>query len=195
MANKVKELDHINKNIFIGTIGVFLSAKNEDKYEKEHGLSLLWEYLKSVDKQKPYLKVLQNRQSIVGALYFLSTAKYAPLNHLTKEKYEELQKVAEEYLEYDTDMFFEKIQNNFHERYEIDDNMVKITTSELGITQRELAERMGVHQNMPAKWSSGDEPSQMAVKFMELLLEHEKIKRQLDKFKQGFALIDEAKQG
>ena len=35
----------------------------------------------------------------------------------------------------------------------------------------------------------------MAFKFMELLLEHEKIKRQLDKFKQGFALIDEAKQG
>lgn len=195
MANKVKELDHINKNIFIGTIGVFLSAKNKDKYEKEHGLFLLWEYLKSVDKQKPYLRVLQNRQSIVGALHFLSTAKYAPLNHLTKEKCEELQKIAEEYLEYDTDMFFKKIQNNFHERYEIDDNMVKLTTNELGITQRELAERMGVHQNMPAKWSSGDEPSQMAVKFMELLLEHEKIKRQLDKFKQGFALIDEAKQG
>ncbi len=69
MANKVKELDHINKNIFIGTIGVFLSAKNKDKYEKEHGLFLLWEYLKSVDKQKPYLKVLQNRQSIVGAFF------------------------------------------------------------------------------------------------------------------------------
>nr|WP_314793744.1 hypothetical protein [uncultured Campylobacter sp.] len=74
-------------------------------------------------------------------------------------------------------------------------NIVKQVCRKLGITQRELAERMGVHQNMPAKWSSGDEPSQMAVKFMELLLEHEKIKRQLDKFKQGFALIDEAKQG
>ena len=74
-------------------------------------------------------------------------------------------------------------------------NIVKRVCKELGITQRELAERMGVHQNMPAKWSSGDEPSQMAVKFMELLIEHEKIKRQLDKFKQGFALIDEAKQG
>lgn len=141
MANKVKELDHIKKNIFIGTIGVFLNAKNKDKYEKEHGLFLLWEYLKSVDKQKPYLRVLQNRQSIVGALHFLSTAKYTPLNHLTKEKYEELQKIAEEYLEYDTDMFFKKIQNNFYERYEIDDNMVKITTNELGITQREPAER------------------------------------------------------
>ena len=76
-----------------------------------------------------------------------------------------------------------------------EDNIVKRVCKELGITQRELAERMGVSQNMPATWSSGSEPSNMAVKFMELLLEHEKIKRQLDKFKQGFALIDEAKQG
>lgn len=74
-------------------------------------------------------------------------------------------------------------------------NIVKRVCKELGITQRELAERMGVHQNMPAKWSSGDEPSQMAINFMELLINHEKTKRQLDKFKQGFALIDEAKQG
>ena len=74
-------------------------------------------------------------------------------------------------------------------------NIVKKVCAELNITQRERAERMGVHQNMPAKWSSGDEPSQMAINFMELLINHEKTKRQLDKFKQGFALIDEAKQG
>lgn len=190
MANKVKELDHINKNIFIGTIGVFLSAKNKDKYEKEHGLSLLWEYLKSVDKQKPYLKVLQNRQSIVGALHFLSTAKYAPLNHLTKEKCEELQKIAEEYLEYDTDVFFKKIQNNFHERYEIDDNMVKLTTNELGITQRELAERMGVSQGMPAKWAmEATPPPQWAIVSMNLLLENELMKAKLEKLKDFQSLI------
>lgn len=74
------------------------------------------------------------------------------------------------------------------------ENIVKKVCAELGITQRELAERMGVSQNMPATWSSGAEPSNMAVKFMELLINHEKTKRQLDKFKQGFALIDEAKQ-
>ena len=76
----------------------------------------------------------------------------------------------------------------------MDDNIVKRVCKELGITQRELAERIGVSQNMPATWSSGAEPSNMAVKFMELLINHEKTKRQLDKFKQGFALIDEAKQ-
>lgn len=191
MANKVKELDHINKNIFIGTIGVFLSAKNEDKYEKEHGLSLLWEYLKSVDKQKPYLKVLQNRQSIVGALYFLSTAKYAPLNHLTKEKYEELQKVAEEYLEYDTDMFFEKIQNNFHERYEIDDNMVKITTNELGITQRELAEIIKVNAGTPAQWVSKGEVPPTYQYLLELMLENKHLKEKITKFTAFKELLNE----
>lgn len=87
----------------------------------------------------------------------------------------------------------QKQEQNLQEA--MDDNIVKRVCKELGITQRELAERMGVHQNMPAKWSSGDEPSQMAINFMELLINHEKTKRQLDKFKQGFALIDEAKQG
>lgn len=75
------------------------------------------------------------------------------------------------------------------------ENIVKLTCKELNITQRELAERMGVHSNMPAKWSSGDEPSQMAVKFMELLIENEKIKAKLDKFKLAFSLIEEAKKG
>lgn len=183
MANKVKELDHINKNIFIGTIGVFLSAKNKDKYEKEHGLFLLWEYLKSVDKQKPYLRVLQNRQSIVGALHFLSTAKYAPLNHLTKEKCEELQKIAEEYLEYDTDMFFEKIQNNFHERYEIDDNMVKLTTNELGITQRELAERIGMSADSLRTLSAKGQISTQTEAAINLVLENENLKKELENYK------------
>lgn len=75
-----------------------------------------------------------------------------------------------------------------------DENIVKRACRELGITQKELAERMGVSQNMPASWSSVAEPSKMAVKFMELLIEHEQLKRRLDKFKSGFALIDEARE-
>lgn len=73
-------------------------------------------------------------------------------------------------------------------------NIVKQVCKELGITQRELAERMGVSQNMPAKWAMADtEPSNMAIKFMELLIEHEKVKSKLDKFEKAFALIDEAR--
>ena len=75
----------------------------------------------------------------------------------------------------------------------MDDNIVKRVCKELGITQRELAERIGVASNTPAQWATQTTPPDMAVKFMELLIEHEKTKRQLDKFKQGFALIDEAK--
>jgi hypothetical protein len=126
-----------------------------------------------------------------------------------KELIEEINAKIKEIVGYDTFFhqggnhieFKDKKQNDlyviewhFDPNYK-EQNIVKRVCAELGITQRELAERMGVHQNMPAKWSSGDEPSQMAVKFMELLIEHEKIKRQLDKFKQGFALIDEAKLG
>lgn len=74
-------------------------------------------------------------------------------------------------------------------------NIVKRVCKELGITQRELAERMGVSQNMPAAWATQTQPSEMAVKFMELLIEHENIKKQLDKFKTAFKLIDEAKKG
>lgn len=73
------------------------------------------------------------------------------------------------------------------------ENIVKRVCKELGITQRELAERIGVASNTPAQWATQTTPPDMAVKFMELLIEHEKTKRQLDKFKQGFALIDEAK--
>lgn len=72
-------------------------------------------------------------------------------------------------------------------------NIVKRVCKELGITQRELADRIGVASNTPAQWATQTTPPDMAVKFMELLIEHEKTKRQLDKFKQGFALIDEAK--
>ena len=74
------------------------------------------------------------------------------------------------------------------------ENIVKQVCAELGITQKELAEIMGVSPNMPAKWAmAGTEPSNMAIKFMELLLEHNKAKTKLDKFKKAFALIDEAK--
>ena len=75
----------------------------------------------------------------------------------------------------------------------MNENIVKKVCAELGITQRELAERIGVAPNTPAQWATQTTPPDMAIKFMELLIEHEKIKRQLDKFKQGFALIDEAR--
>ncbi|AQW85588.1 hypothetical protein CPIN18020_0347 [Campylobacter pinnipediorum subsp. caledonicus] len=74
-----------------------------------------------------------------------------------------------------------------------DENIVKKVCKELNITQRELAEMIGVAENTPAQWATQKEPPLMAIKFMELLLEHDKTKKQLDKFIQGFKLIDQAK--
>ncbi|AQW81396.1 hypothetical protein [Campylobacter pinnipediorum] len=74
------------------------------------------------------------------------------------------------------------------------ENIVKHTCRILGITQKELAEMIGVADNTPAQWATQKEPPEMAIKFMNLLLAHNKVKKQLDKFKQAFKLLDEAKQ-
>ncbi|MCZ6161968.1 helix-turn-helix transcriptional regulator [Campylobacter ureolyticus] len=76
-----------------------------------------------------------------------------------------------------------------------DENIVKKVCRELEITQRELAERLGVAQNTPAQWATQTEPPEMAVKFMELMLKYKKTETQLNKFKKAFELIDEAKGG
>ncbi len=99
-----------------------------------------------------------------------------------------MQKAAEEYLEYDVDMFFEKIQNNFHERYEIDDNMVKITTSELDITQRELAERMDMPESTVARWKGGDLP-RLAELYLNALLENIELKSKLETIKKAHEIV------
>ncbi|BCX79242.1 DNA-binding transcriptional regulator [Campylobacter sp. 19-13652] len=73
-------------------------------------------------------------------------------------------------------------------------NIVKEVCAELGITQKELAERMGVSSGMPAKWAMKDgNPPEWAIKFIKLLIEHKQIKDRLDKFNQAFALIDKAR--
>ena len=45
-----------------------------------------------------------------------------------------------------------------------EENIVKRVCKELNLTQRELAERMGVSQGMPAKWAmEGTTPPQQFV--------------------------------
>lgn len=72
----------------------------------------------------------------------------------------------------------------------MDDNIVKRVCKELGITQRELAERMGVSQGMPAKWAmEATPPPQWAIVSMNLLLENEQMKAKLEKLKDFQSLI------
>ncbi len=73
------------------------------------------------------------------------------------------------------------------------ENIVKLTCKELGITQKELAERLGTHLTTVQKWASSNELPKNAIKSIELLLENEKLKIKLNKFKTAFDMIDEAR--
>ena len=71
-----------------------------------------------------------------------------------------------------------------------EENIVKRVCKELNITQRELAERMGVSQGMPAKWAmEATPPPQWAIVSMNLLLENERMKAKLEKLKDFQSLI------
>ena len=74
------------------------------------------------------------------------------------------------------------------------ENIVKQTCKELGITQKELAERLGTHLNTVQKWSSSNELPSNAIKSIELLLENERLKSKVDKFETAFNLIDDARE-
>jgi len=56
------------------------------------------------------------------------------------------------------------------------DNPVQSTASTLGITQKELAERIGAAEATVRNWSAGKVIPQWAIKSMELLIENEKNK-------------------
>jgi len=73
------------------------------------------------------------------------------------------------------------------------ENIVKKVCKELGITQKELAERMGVNDVTVRNWSSKGNPPEWAINFMNLLLEYEKVKEKADKAKQIAILLDELK--
>jgi len=73
------------------------------------------------------------------------------------------------------------------------ENIVKKVCKELGITQKELAERMGVNDVTVRNWSSKGNIPDWAIKFMTLLLEYEKVKEKADKAKQIAILLDELK--
>ena len=72
-------------------------------------------------------------------------------------------------------------------------NIVKQTCKELGITQKELAERLGVNDGTIRKWSSQTEPPEWGVKFLQLLLQNKETKSKLELFQNAFNMIDKAR--
>jgi len=73
------------------------------------------------------------------------------------------------------------------------DNIVKKVCKELGITQKELAERLGTHLTTVQKWAGAKEIPNNAKKCLDLLVENYKLKEKLNKFQTAFNLIDEAR--
>ena len=69
-----------------------------------------------------------------------------------------------------------------------DENIVKKTCKELGITQKELAERMGVAEGTMRNWSSNNDIPEWAQKFITTIAENEKNKNAIAKFKEFIEL-------
>jgi len=72
-------------------------------------------------------------------------------------------------------------------------NIVKKVCKELGITQKELAERLGVDDGTVRKWSSSGKTPTWAINFINCLIEKKECEEKLQKFKTAFKLIEEAK--
>jgi len=74
-----------------------------------------------------------------------------------------------------------------------DENIVKRTCKELGITQKELAEKLGTHLTTVQKWVSSNELPNSAKKSIELLLENKQLKEQVGMFKDALNMLDKAR--
>ncbi|PZP12293.1 MAG: XRE family transcriptional regulator [Aliarcobacter butzleri] len=70
------------------------------------------------------------------------------------------------------------------------ENTVKKVCSELGITQKELAEELGMKPTALSNWANGDIP-QIAQKALELLLENKKLKENFKILKKAHKILSE----
>ena len=72
-------------------------------------------------------------------------------------------------------------------------NLVKQTCKELGITQKELAERIGVHNVTVRNWTSKGNIPEMAKNMMILLVEKKELVNYVSKMKNFVNIFDELK--
>lgn len=77
-----------------------------------------------------------------------------------------------------------------------DENIVKRVCKELGITQRELAERLGVHITAVQKWvANANELPLQTQKVLELVLENHRLKTKVEKIEKIISLFNELIRG
>ena len=72
-----------------------------------------------------------------------------------------------------------------------EENIVKKTCKELGITQKELAVLMGVNDGTIRKWSSQTKPPEWGIAFLNTILKNKDLNEKLNKFYSAFALVQE----
>lgn len=74
----------------------------------------------------------------------------------------------------------------------MEENIVKKTCRELGVTQIELADIMGVAKNTATQWATQIKPPKYAIKFMKLLAEHKKTVEKLEKLENALNTLKNA---
>jgi len=70
-----------------------------------------------------------------------------------------------------------------------DENIVKQTCKELGVTQKELSERLGVSKPSVDRWASTGEIPDSSKKLINFLLENEYLKQELKELKQALKVL------
>ncbi len=72
-------------------------------------------------------------------------------------------------------------------------NIVKETAKELGMTQKQLAEELGIAEQTVRNWATKGEAPEWAVKFMNKLLENKSMKEEIENQKHTLEVFKEFK--
>ena len=72
-------------------------------------------------------------------------------------------------------------------------NLVKKTCKELGITQKELAEKIGIPQGTVNRWSATNDIPKMTILALNLILENNNLKNGAEYIRKGLSIFSEHK--
>jgi len=128
--------------------------------------------------------------SIASAIFYLESIGYDSIKcikaFIEKIKQDKLHDTGGTgVLEY-TDVNFESCKTNVEES---ETNIVKLACKELGITQKELAERLEVSKPSVDRWASTGEIPDSSKKLIEFLVENKKLKNELLELKQALIIL------
>ncbi len=72
---------------------------------------------------------------------------------------------------------------------ETEDNLVKKTCRELGITQKELAEKLNISLPTVNRWSYSNQIPEQSLTLLSLFLENYFLKNQINEMKNAFSTL------